>query len=85
MLARQGDLGAQDVGSLIAKLEEEEIACLDWLRLSPNVRYLLVDYAALMDGAATVIPRITALVGGHLDAAAMATAVDPRLHRNQLK
>jgi hypothetical protein len=55
----------------------------DWLDLQPHVRTLHVDYRQVLLDPAGLASRVNGFVGGGLDAARMAAAVDPSLYRNR--
>jgi hypothetical protein len=54
-----------------------------WLAARPNFRVLAVRHADFMRNAAAQASAIDAFLGGGLDVAAMAAAVDPSLYRNK--
>ena len=51
----------------------------------PATRLLMVEHRDAIDNPAAVAARLNALVDNKLDAAKMAAAIDPTLHRNQTK
>jgi hypothetical protein len=54
-----------------------------WLARQPNIRVLHLPHAEVISDPAAAAARIDAFVGGGLDTAAMAAAVDPSLHRQR--
>jgi predicted AlkP superfamily phosphohydrolase/phosphomutase/tetratricopeptide (TPR) repeat protein len=53
------------------------------LRQRPLMELLIVEHAATVSDAAGTADQLNRFLGGGLDAAKMAAAVDPRLHRNR--
>lgn len=54
-----------------------------WLEQQPNMTTRRVGYAAIVADPLTESQRINEFLGGHLDTAAMAAAVNPSLYRNR--
>ena len=54
-----------------------------WLASRPSFRVLRVDFATLLAEPDRVAAELSAFLGGGLDEAAMAAAVDPDLHRQR--
>lgn len=69
------------------KLREVFAAEIDrtrqWLAEQPNFEVLYVDYNELIRDPAPQVARINEFLGGQLDTAAMAAAVDPTLYRQR--
>lgn len=62
---------------------EGQIARFDeWLQRQPHVAVLRIEYSALVGDTQAQAARINEFLGGALNDAAMATAVDPGLYRN---
>jgi hypothetical protein len=84
MLDRTGRAGAQVSDEVLAKTFETQVAKVTtWASAQPNIRILEVWYHELIEdppGNASILNR---LLGGTLDEAAMAQAVDPTLYRNR--
>lgn len=55
----------------------------DWLGKQPNMKLLRVDYAAVIASPEEQSTRIKEFLGGGLNVATMAEAVDPLLYRNR--
>jgi hypothetical protein len=54
-----------------------------WLAARPNFAVMTVKHSELIRDAAGQARAMNAFLGGDLDEAAMAAAVDPSLHRNR--
>jgi hypothetical protein len=55
-----------------------------WLGQQPNMAVLRISYHDLIAGPEAAARRLAEFLGGQLDVAAMAGAVDPTLYRNRL-
>jgi hypothetical protein len=65
---------------------EAQLKSVDgWLAARTNFSVLRVDHANCMSGPRDTALALDAFVGGGLDVAAMAAAVDPSLHRNRTR
>ena len=81
MLGRRGAPAADD-GARMAGLFRRHLEATErWLAARQGVRALAVDYAEALAAPADTARRVAAFLGGGLDAAAMAAAVDPSLRR----
>ena len=84
MLARSGRAGGGLAPERLMAVYGQQLAAVAaWLAERPNFAVLDVPYAELVAAPAGWVPRIDAFLGGGLDQAAMAAAVDPALHRNR--
>lgn len=84
MLERQGRAGAAVPDERLAEVfESQRAGALRWLREQPHIRTLEVDHAAVLADPDAASLEVSRFLGGGLDVAAMARAVDPRLHRQQ--
>lgn len=54
-----------------------------WTARKPNVVVLDVDYGDMIANPQVWVPKVNTFLGGQLDTVAMATVVDPQLHRNR--
>jgi hypothetical protein len=54
-----------------------------WMNSQPNLRYLDIDYNAMLEDPAPYTRQINQFLGGHLDEAAMMAVVDPSLYRQR--
>ncbi len=84
MLARDGKaaaaISAEQLGRIyLAQMEKAE----RWLQSLPECRVLQVEHRALLTDPAPVAGQINQFLGGELDSAAMAAAVDPSLYRER--
>lgn len=86
MLARWGHAGSSLSPERLAAVYETQLASLSaWLTARPRFTVLQVSYPALVGSPANEAAAINRFLGGTLDEAAMAAAVDPNLYRNRSK
>jgi hypothetical protein len=81
MLERRGAPGADDDARMEALFLRHLAATEQWLEARPGMRTLAVDYPETLAAPGDTARRVAAFLGGGLDAAAMAAAVDPALRR----
>jgi hypothetical protein len=85
MLARTGapaaSLAEERLGEILLRQLEEAEA---WMEGHPSFAFLRVEYAQLVAQPARAVAEIQRFLGPGLDAAAMAAAVDPSLHRKRV-
>ncbi len=84
MLQRSGRRGAaltpeRLIALFLGQLKSVEV----WLAARPNFKVLYLDHAQFITNSAAQAHAINMFLGGTLDEAAMAKAVDPSLHRNR--
>ncbi len=84
MLARQGKASASLPDAQLGKLFLDQLERVERLLASkPDFKVLTVQYPALVADPAAEAARVNAFLGGGLDEAAMAQAVDPALYRER--
>ncbi len=84
MLARQGKQAAAMPDAQLGKLFLDQLARVEHLLASrPEFQVCAVQYPALVADPAAEAARVNAFLGGGLDEAAMACAVDPALYREK--
>jgi len=84
MLERSGRSGGGLSADRLKAMYETQLKSVDaWLAVQPNFAVLRVDHADFIRVPRAVASAVDAFVGGGLDVAAMAAAVDPSLHRNR--
>ena len=84
MLARQGKAAAALPDAQLGKLFVDQLERVERLLASrPEFRVCTVHYPALVADPATEAARVNAFLGGGLDEAEMARAVDPSLYREK--
>ena len=84
MLARQGKASAAVPDAQLEKLFADQLARAErWLEGRPEFTVCAVDYRELVAHPAETAARLNAFLGGSLDEAAMARAVDPTLYRER--
>lgn len=84
MLIRRGEDPNKIPDEVIAKLFEKHLKQVnDWVSQQPNVQRLDVNYNEMLKNPQPFIVQINAFLGNQLDAAKMATVVDPTLHRQR--
>jgi len=82
MLANRGRSGATDPQTMSRLLTTFRESTLRLLNRTPHFEVLIVDYPDLVRNPGEWIERIAQFAGG-IDAAAMARAIRPELHRNR--
>jgi hypothetical protein len=84
MLIRRGEptdtIGDEEMAALFSRHVEQVEA---WLETQPHMKVLYVDYGDVLADPRTQAERINHFLGGRLDTAAMAGAVDPSLYRQR--
>ncbi len=84
MLARGAKIGAAlPPDRLMAVYGAQLTQVHAWLAARPNFKVLVVEHADLLRDSAPQARAMNEFLGGGLDVAAMAAAVDPTLHRNR--
>lgn len=83
MLARRGEPNPVDDAKALELYRRHLVNVKLLLRTRPNFAVLEVPYAEAVADPAGVAARIARFLGGGLDAARMAAAVDPALYRNR--
>jgi hypothetical protein len=83
MLERQGKTSADE--ATLAKAYQSQFSQLEqWLVAQPHFTALSVSYHDLLENPRAAAGKIDIFLGGGLDVAAMAGAVDPTLHRQRI-
>ncbi len=84
MLARQGKAGAAIGDAQLGKMFVDQLERVErQLAANPRFRVHRVQYPELVTNPAAEAAKINAFLGGALDEAAMAAAVDPALYRER--
>lgn len=84
MLARSGKAGGGLPAERLMAVYRSQLQSVHaWLAERPSFEVLTVAHADLIRDAASQAARMNAFLGGGLDEAAMAAAVDPSLYRNR--
>jgi len=84
MLDRRGQAGAKLTREQITQAFRRELDRFDdWVQRQDNLSILRVDYNAVIRDPLAQAEKVNAFLGGDLDVAAMAAAVDPDLYRNR--
>ncbi len=84
MLARQGKASAAIPDAQLAQLFTDQLARVErWLESRPEFAVCTVPYPELVAHPAAAVARVNEFLGGGLDEAAMARAVDPALYREK--
>jgi LPS sulfotransferase NodH len=84
MLRAQGDAAAsQEAARLIPAMAAELRDAMDWLARQPGMPMLAVPYAEVVRDPVKWAREVARFLGGGLDEAAMAAAVDPSLYRHR--
>jgi hypothetical protein len=84
MLDRHGRAGGQLPAAQMKSLFQQQVdKVLAWAKQQPHVELIEVRYADLIADPAREAGRLNSFLGGALDEAKMAQAVDPTLYRNR--
>jgi hypothetical protein len=84
MLKAQGRVGAALADDKLAGVFQKQLTEVrQWLSQQPNFQVLEVNYHELLGEALAGAKRIAAFLGGNLNLAAMAGAVEPALYRQR--
>ncbi|MCE9620622.1 MAG: sulfotransferase [Planctomycetes bacterium] len=84
MLERSGRKGAALPPERLMSVFEAQLAAVKaWLAERPNFEVIELDHAEFISNPRRQAQAINTFLGGGLDEAAMANAVDPSLHRNK--
>jgi hypothetical protein len=84
MLARRGQRPVPIAPERLAAVLERQLEEAEaWMGQRAGLRVLRVDYGALVRDPAAAARAIDRFLGGGLDRVAMASAVDPALHRER--
>jgi hypothetical protein len=84
MLVRDGKVGAAMSDAQLGKVFADQLARVEqWLAGRPEFAVCPVEYPELVARPSEVADRLNAFLGGGLDVAAMARAVDPSLYREK--
>lgn len=83
MLAHRGEDAKVD-DETMADLFSKHVAQVEnWMRAQPHLKYLDVDYNAMLADPEPYVDRITAFLGLDLDTQAMLAIIDPNLYRQR--
>ncbi len=84
MLIRRGEDPDKMDDAQMAVLFEKHLQQVEaWLKSQPNFRVLYVHYSDVLADPRPHVAKVNEFLGGKLDTAAMAAAVDPKLYRNR--
>jgi len=83
MLERRGEEKKVDDDTMAVLFQKHIEQVEAWMEKQSNVRYIDVDYNAMLEDPRPQINQINRFLGGDLDEAGMATVVDPDLYRQR--
>ncbi len=83
LIRRSEDPDKMDDAQMAVLFEKHLKQVDEWLRAQPNFRVLYVHYSDVLTDPQPQIDAINRFLGGNLNVAAMAQAVDPQLYRNR--
>jgi hypothetical protein len=83
MLERLGRPSSIDDATMARLFRNHLVKFSAWARDRPNVQVLDVNYNAMVADPMPIVKSIDQFLGGGLDLARMASAVDPNLYRNR--
>lgn len=85
MLINRGeDPDKQDDAQMAILFEKHLSQVESWLAAQPNIKVLYLQYSDILSNPLPEIEKLNAFLGGSLDTARMAEAVDPALYRNRV-
>ena len=83
MLENRGEENKVDDETMAALFSKHLKQIEDWMKSQPNLKYIDVDYNAMLADPAPHVKRINQFLGGELDETAMAAVVDSKLYRQR--
>ncbi|MFH0902874.1 MAG: sulfotransferase domain-containing protein [Pseudomonadota bacterium] len=83
MLARRGEVDADDESSIRRAFVAHVADIEDWLRAQPNVETLFVSFQQTIEAPRRAAERINRFLGGGLSIDRMAESVEPGLYRQR--
>ncbi|MBL6983554.1 MAG: sulfotransferase domain-containing protein [Anaerolineales bacterium] len=83
MLERRGEEKKIDDDTMAVLFQKHIKQVEDWMDKQSNLRYLEVDYNAMLEDPLPQVEQIKRFLGGELDEAAMTAVVDPELYRQR--
>ncbi len=83
MLERRGEEKKIDDDTMAVLFQKHIKQVEDWMANQSNLRFIDVDYNAMLDDPCPQIEHINRFLGGDLDETAMAAIVDPDLYRQR--
>ncbi len=86
MLSRLGKAGARVDDGQLKQLFSKELTTVEaWMNQRTNFRFMTIEYGECVRNQGQIARYVHELLGGELDVAAMAEAVDPNLYRKRLR
>jgi hypothetical protein len=83
MLENRGEDNKVDNQTMAALFNKHIKEVEDWMDNQPNLKYLDVDYNAILIDPEPYVKKINQFLGGDLDESAMLGVVDPNLYRQR--
>jgi hypothetical protein len=83
MLENRGEGNQIDDETMAALFSKHVKQVEDWMESQPNLRYINVNYNAILVDPEPHIKKINQFLGGKLDESAMLAVVDPQLYRQR--
>lgn len=83
MLERRGEENKIDDATMAALFEKHIRQVESWMHQQSNLRYIDVDYNAMLADPKPQVEKIVKFLGGQLDSPAMLAVVDPNLYRQR--
>ncbi|XAM01502.1 sulfotransferase [Phycisphaeraceae bacterium D3-23] len=84
MLERSGKQGGAVKPEVLKGIFTKQLnETLGWLAAQPNIQVIEVGFGEMFGDPVAEMGKVDAFLGGGLDVAAMASAVDPTLYRNK--
>ena len=83
MLENRGEENQVDDETIAALFSKHLKQVEEWMNSQPNLRYIDVDYNAILADPESHVKKINQFLGGNLDESAMLAVVDPQLYRQR--
>ena len=83
MLENRGEENKVDDETMSTLFSKHVKQVEGWMKGQPNLKYIDVDYNAVLKDPAPHIRKINQFLGGDLDESAMLSIVDPNLYRQK--
>ncbi len=83
MLERRGEEKKVDDDTMAVLFQKHIKQVEDWMDKQTNLRFIDVDYNAMLADPAPQVEKIARFLGGELDSQAMMAVVDPELYRQR--
>jgi hypothetical protein len=83
MLENRGEENNLDDATMADLFSKHLRQVEDWMKHQPSLKYMDVDYNAMLANPASLVQKINHFLGGELDEEAMFHVIDPNLYRQR--